>query len=697
MKRIASLFLLTSLFLGSLSAQVIGQWNVYPSYMNATRCVALGKVIYTLTDGNLFSYDTEDESLQLYNCMDHLNDVRIAQIGASNEARGIILVYENCNIDLLDSEGNVTNIAALKDKALPGKTINALTIDGGTAYIATGFGFLTVDMLEGVIRETYNIGKDVKGLLIKDGKPYLATATTDVYTPAEDGNWHLASSWTVTKDVTKDEIMSQAADYATAGGVEWHAEGLKGLIGYKEKDGKKEQVKGPIQPNSPVRDLFYRMQFVGDRLLVAGGINTPFAIYNPATAMIYEDGKWSYLDEETPAKDYPKLHHWNTTHLTQDPNDPEHHFASPYRTGLYEYRNRKLVKIWSIDNSPLSQIENYGANYVSANAPTYDEDGNLWVLNNQTDTIIRVMQPNGKWQALYYEEIAGTPTPDDYLFTTSGVKFVVSRRVTGRGFFGFDTRGTLGNTRDDRHILRTAITNQDGTTYDLSEFYCMAEDLDGRIWCGTIGGLFVINDPTQYFDDSFRFEQVKIARNDGSGLADYLLNGVCITAIAVDGGNRKWIGTRGNGLYLVSPDGQEMLEHFTAEDTPLLSNNIQCLAINQATGMVMIGTEMGLCSFVCDATEAEEELSEDNILAYPNPVKPDYNGPITIKGLTMDSEVKICSSTGQLVWKGTSNGGTCTWNGCNRQGKRVASGVYHIIANNAEGKKAVVTRLVIIR
>jgi hypothetical protein len=224
----------------------------------------------------------------------------------------------------------------------------------------------------------------------------------------------------------------------------------------------------------------------------------------------------------------------------------------------------------------------------------------------------------------------------------------------------------------------------------------MAEDLDGRVWCGTQLGLFVINDPTTFFDQDFAFEQVKIARNDGSGLADYLLSGVPVTCIAVDGANRKWIGTSGNGLYLVSADGQELLQHFQADDSPLLSDNIQCLAIHPTSGLVMIGTDRGLCSYVSDATEAETELRADNIVAYPNPVRPDYTGPITVRGLTMDSEVKILSSTGQLVWNGQSNGGTFTWNGTNKHGRRVASGVYHIVANTANGKKAVVCRIIVI-
>jgi hypothetical protein len=121
------------------------------------------------------------------------------------------------------------------------------------------------------------------------------------------------------------------------------------------------------------------------------------------------------------------------------------------------------------------------------------------------------------------------------------------------------------------------------------------------------------------------------------------------------------------------------------------------VAVHPTTGVVMIGTDMGLCSYNADATEAAEEMDADDVLVYPNPVKPDYNGTIAVRGLSMDAEVKILSSTGQLVWSGVSAGGTFTWDGRTQKGRRVASGVYHIVANNAEGKKAIVARIVIIR
>ena len=754
---IFSLFFAAYALCGTAHAQAIGSWQVYPSYWTATRNLPVGHSVYSLCDGNLLRYDTEDTSVRTYNCLDDLNDQHISHIAFCEEAKRLVLVYDNGNIDLMDLDDNVQNIASLKQSSLSGKTVNHLFLDGHTAYLSTGFGFLTVDVSEGVVRDTYQLGINVQAAALMDGRIYIATST-GIYRTT-DANPHLLANWEQLSTVssyyrdlavfqgslyvyrgnslyrlastelspisggvtlftvtggqmiyataeavhiqtetgrTSLPLANQWQDVSYAGGTYWVSQGTQGLHGYRLTDGQLTETVGSIRPNSPARDLFYRMQYVGDRLLVAGGINTPYAIFHPATAMYFEDGQWTNFDEETPAQLYPGLNHWNTTHLVQDPADPSHHFASPYRTGLYEYRDGRFVGLRNSDNSPLRQILNYGLNYVGCAGLQYDADGNLWMMNQQTDTIIRILQPSGRWLALYYEEIAGTETPDDYLFTTSGINFLVSRRVDGRGFFGFHTNGTLTSVRDDRHLLRSTLTNQDGTSYSPDQFYCMTEDFDGRVWCGTQMGLFVINDPTTFFDQDFTFEQVKIARNDGSGLADYLLSGVAVTCIAIDGANRKWIGTSGNGLYLVSADGQELLQHFQADDSPLLSDNIQCLAIHPTSGIVMIGTDRGLCSYVSDATEAAEELSADNITVSPNPVRPDYTGPITVRGLTMDSEVKILSPTGQLVWNGQSNGGTFTWNGTNKHGRRVSSGVYHVVANTANGKKAVVCRIIVI-
>ena len=222
------------------------------------------------------------------------------------------------------------------------------------------------------------------------------------------------------------------------------------------------------------------------------------------------------------------------------------------------------------------------------------------------------------------------------------------------------------------------------------------EDKDGNLWIGTDQGPFYIT-PHILDDTQSTLTQVKVPRNDGTNYADYLLGGVDITCMAVDQANRKWFGTSNNGIYLISADNMEQIHHFTATNSKLLSNNIESLAINDATGEVFIGTNKGLCSYMSDATATNEEMTQDNVWVYPNPVKPDYTGLITITGLSLDADVKIISTSGTLVNQGRSNGGTYTWNGCDLKGRRVASGIYMVETATSNGEKGTVCKIAIIR
>ena len=461
--------------------------------------------------------------------------------------------------------------------------------------------------------------------------------------------------------------------------------------------------------NSPKRDLFYHISYVGDRLLIAGGINTQMASYYPVTFMYMEDNgmqpHWTLFDETTPKKEYPNLSHNNAVDLVQDPTDINHFYGAVYRNGLHEYRidetgEVKFVKLFNYENSPLQCIAVETPrpwNYCTCTALQYDDKGNLWMANQQTDTIVRIMRPNGKWMSLYYPEIVESENVFQYLFSSHDINFMVTYEGGRRGFFGFDTGGTLNLQDDDRHLLRQTITNQDGTTVMPTQFYCMAEDRDNQIWCGTNEGLFVITRPQDWFEPDFHFHQIKRNRNDGSGFADYLLAGVHVTCIAVDPSNRKWIGTRGDGVYLVSHDGQETICHFTKENSPLLSDNIQSIAVHPQSGLVMFGTDLGLCSYGEEVVEAETTLLKDNVKVYPNPVRPNTNAVVTIEGLTDGAEVKVVSSSGQVVWGTKSIGGSVRWNCCNIDGKRVASGVYHVVCNTKDAKQTIVARVVVLK
>ena len=244
--------------------------------------------------------------------------------------------------------------------------------------------------------------------------------------------------------------------------------------------------------------------------------------------------------------------------------------------------------------------------------------------------------------------------------------------------------------------MKKPFTNQDGTDINLYYIRCIKEDLDHNLWIGTDQGPFYIT-PQELSEDKPALTQVKVPRNDGTNYADYLLSGLDITYIAIDEANRKWLGTSNNCIYLISNDNLTQIHHFTVSDSPLLSNTIESLAINNTTGEVFIGTDKGLCSYMSDASRPNEKMTKDNVWAYPNPVTPDYTGLITITGLSMDADVKIAGTSGTLVNEGRSNGGTYTWDGCDQKGKRVASGIYMVETATSEGNKGTVCKIAIIR
>lgn len=197
-------------------------------------------------------------------------------------------------------------------------------------------------------------------------------------------------------------------------------------------------------------------------------------------------------------------------------------------------------------------------------------------------------------------------------------------------------------------------------------------------------------------DGSETFTQVKVPRNDGTNYADYLLDGISISAIAIDGGGRKWFGTDGSGVFLISADNMTQLQHFTTDNSPLLSNTIESIAVDGTSGEVFFGTDKGLCSYMSDASQASDKMDKDNVYAYPNPVRPDYTGLITVTGLTLDADVKIVTVNGTLVAEGRSNGGLFTWDGCDKSGRRVASGVYMVQTATSDGKKGTVCKIAIV-
>jgi ligand-binding sensor domain-containing protein len=173
-----------------------------------------------------------------------------------------------------------------------------------------------------------------------------------------------------------------------------------------------------------------------------------------------------------------------------------------------------------------------------------------------------------------------------------------------------------------------------------------------------------------------------------------LLENETITAICVDGANQKWFGTANSGIFLISADGSKQILHFTADNSPLLSNTISCIGVN-TDGEVFIGTDKGMMSY--RGTAAEPVASSSGAYAFPNPVRPNYYGPVAIKGLTMNADVRITDVTGHLVSQTKAEGGQAIWDGNDLKGRRVVSGVYLVFVSNADGSNTAVTKILIVR
>ena len=454
----------------------------------------------------------------------------------------------------------------------------------------------------------------------------------------------------------------------------------------------------------PRRDQAYNLRYTPEgRLLVAGGrldYAGGKAETTPTAMALDNDGKWHFFQEKGFSLN-DKVPYYSVLSIAEDPADPTHHFIGS-RSGLLEFRNFEFVRHYNSSNSPLSIATgaNGDASYTIVDGLNYDSDGNLLMTNYATRNTLKRLTVQGEWQELYDAAIASQSTPEKTLIDSGGHLWVTSRNTTSlsrSGLYCLDDGGTFSDNSDDLSSFRSQATNEDGTSCDIQGVYDIKEDLNGQLWFGCSTGVYAITDPSQWLGSSFTLYQPKVPRNDGTNYADYLLTGISVSALAVDQGNRKWLGTLGSGLYLVNEDGSEVLAHYTQADSPLLSDNIWSLAIHPTTGQLMIATDKGLCAYRTGVTPPEPTLNKQNIKVYPNPVRPEYNGWVTIAGLTQGAEVKIVSAGGQLVKRLTATGGSATWDitGPNNA-SRVGSGVYYILVADTQGSQAAAAKIVVI-
>ena len=655
-------------------AEGIGTWRNYLAYSDITDVQQAGNTLFVLASGGLYSYNTSDQSLTTYDKTNALTDCGISLIAWCQEAKRLVIIYGDGNIDLMARDGSTDNLPDYANAAVTAdKTVYGVDIIGTHAYMSTGFGIVNVNVADREITDTYNLGFRVDYVYSEGGRLYAASSTNGTYSAPLTANLLDPANWTY------------AAPYAPRP---------------KTVDPDLLATARTLNPGGPKHNYFYYMTHKYGRLYTCGGyfFSGGSDTMRPGTVQtLLEDGTWTACQEQLDT--ITGYEYRNVNCMAVDPADHDHIFAGG-KSGMYEFRSGRLVNYYNRDNSALQGAmdrgNELGNDYTFVHSMIFDDaDGSLWLLNSQapTNSLLR-LTADGDFE-----------THDKAELMNGGYSLPVMIGMTRdsrsliwfvNNHYDYPAIACYEPTTDELTMFAGPFQNQNGTSLNIDYIYCITEDADGNMWVGTNLGPFYLTPSQMEQHNPTVLTQYVVPRNDGTNYGDYLLSGLTVTAVAVDGAGRKWIGTNGAGLYLISRDNNTQELHFTASDTPLLSDNIESIAVNDATGEVYVGTDRGLCSYMGDSTTPSTEMTKDNVYAYPNPVRPGYTGPITVTGLTFDAEVKITTSNGVLVAEGRSNGGTFTWDGCDLSGRRVASGVYMVNTSTQQGEKGTVCKIAIV-
>ncbi len=437
-----------------------------------------------------------------------------------------------------------------------------------------------------------------------------------------------------------------------------------------------------FKPNSPFDVSSGGMTVYKDVLYAtAGSVNESWNYqYNRGGIYKFQDGNWNAFNQYT----YPVLDTlMDFLTAVVDPRD-ESLWAGSYGGGLLHITREGELEIFK-QNSPIGATVGDPTSYRVAGL-AFDAENNLWIANFGSDRQLHVLKNDGSWMSFTAPFTLNLNAAAQILIDDANQKWILS--PLGNGIIVFDHNNTLDDPNDDK--WRMYRQGAGLGNLPSSEVLALAKDKSGFIWIGTGDGIAVVQCPFEAFVTGCEAVWPVIKED---AFANYLFKGQQVRNIAVDGADRKWIATA-SGAWLVSPDGDKVLAHFTETNSPLLSNDVRSITINGADGEVFFATAKGIISFRGTATEAEE--SKNKLLVYPNPVPPGYNGSIGIRGLPENSTVKITELNGRLVYQARSLGGQATWNGLDYNGRQASSGVYLVIAVDDQRREKVVSKIVFI-
>jgi hypothetical protein len=376
--------------------------------------------------------------------------------------------------------------------------------------------------------------------------------------------------------------------------------------------------------------------------------------------------------------------------VTIDPNNPERIFVSSFFDGLLEIENNALIQQYDSSNSVIEGVPNNN-NDNRIGASVFDSQGNLYFTNSLAENQLKRLNANGSIENIDASDGFLNPTE------TSSAKIIADN---SGNIYVATTREGIPAYNPNTGTSALISSNVQGVDFpdtfnENPNITALEIDQNSRLWIGTQAGLRVMSNPAAIFDENANVNVFPIIIEDVDGLPQELLFEQFITDIATDGANNKWIATADSGVFQVSPNGREILNIFNIDNSPLPTNSVRTIAINPTTGEVFLGTTAGLLSYSSRITSGNDTL--ENLRAFPNPVRPNYNGLVTIDGLIDGANVKITDVTGNLVFEEFASGGSLEWDTRAFGKHKVASGVYFIVVTGEDQIETKVGKLMIIR
>lgn len=739
----------------------VGTWEDHLSYYSAKSIAISPNEVYASTGSSIIVYNKEFESLRRISRVQGLSETGISSIAWSSEYSSLIITYSSTNIDILKDNTvyNIADIK--RKYIPGKKEIYRIKTRGKYAYLATSFGIVVVDIGRKEIYDTWKPGNgsdtpDVFDISFGNNKVYAATGEGVYFADDSNpglsyfGNWNLITDLPTPSGSYNAVLVSQNKVYVNRsemyapgdsvyvidsgaalfsfetgifnlsfdkyqGGFTITSKGIAKIYNENGATLKEISYYNPEYPDMSHAVVEGTDIWIADKSfgLIKGvnmtsflKLNLPGPYTNNVISISNVNGKtfitgggvdnaWNnqwralqvFVHENNTWNSALSYDIWDAMRILADPNNNNHIWVSTWGSGLLEYENNVLTHKYDDSNSPLQTIIP-GKPYSRICGLAMDKERNIWITQTGVPGSIKILKPDLSW--ITNPITIEAPSIGDIIITKTGIKWIVLPR--GYGLFILDDNNTPENFTDDRY---KQMLIKDTENKVISNVYSIAEDLDGNIWVGTDQGPAVYYNPEQIFEDDPKAFRIKVPRNDGTGLADYMLGTEIITSIAVDGANRKWLGTFSSGAYLLSADGATKLLNYTEENSPLLSNTVVALDIDDKSGEIWFGTAKGNISVRGDATLGGAEFS--NVYTFPNPVRENFTGNVTITGLMRNTQIRITDISGNLVYKTVSDGGQATWNLKTYNGERVSTGVYLVFCASEDGGNTFITKMLVIR